>query len=771
MTEFKVTFQSRIFLLFLLVSSCSLLNPLCGLAVDLDSKDIKPSAQARHFAVKVVDAYGGKDKLKNLDELMYSAKGAIKESSMISGAENSFECQIYAKGDKTRVELNILGQSVTTGYNGAISWVKQGDNVFPTDPTTSKRIQLEVEHGLKLLDRMTEKDTFVAFGESKIIGGKQCQCLLIKAVDGKLSRFFIDPVTNLVIRSEYFGTDLEQGLSTLKANEYQDYRPVFGTQLPFRTIEFNDDKRSSETNLSNIELVPNGNDSIFEMPIELPIARLKQGPIKMPFEYRANEIMVKSRINNKSDVYLILDTGATTTVLNQADATTFGATRETDYKMTTGSGTIKTSYTILSSLSLGDLTLNDVPVAISDLPGFHELSGVKPVGIIGADILRRFLVSIDYENGELTFSDPHDVTVPVDAVVLPTQPALGAAGLVVEGKLDGQPLTFLVDTGAAFNNVSEGLVQKLLKSPLLPVGKVEGLDGQKVSIGAVMFKNLKIGPLTIAKPIFLVAPHTVTGAPKGIIVNGTLAILGNPLWSQYKMTIDYRHQRLFLQRSKAQEQYDGARSEIDAIQTKYWRSHDAAAASMQLRELANKLEQKTYLAPSAVCLAKAALYAAIQLKNFDNADSSTLPARISAISSDFEIASTRALSSKNKNAIAEVLAANAIYFLKYSMPVNLLSGKQLLVKAIAESPTNTSVSLGCYWLARRIKSKNAPAIIDQILMVEPANWEALWERYSEAKAQPNGHDLTLVVNQLKRYYTGMPDVDALGTTIGAGLTP
>ncbi len=768
-----MTFQSRILLLFLLACSCSLLNPLCGLALDLDSKDaaIKPSAQARHFAVKVVDAYGGKDKLKNLDELMYSAKGAIRESSMISGAENSFECQIYAKGDKTRVELNILGQSVTTGYNGAISWVKQGDNVFPTDPTTSKRIQLEIEHGLKLLDRMTEKDAFIAFGESRIIGGKQCQCLLIKAVDGKLSRFFIDPVTNLVIRSEYFGTDLEQGLSTLKANEYQDYRPVFGTQLPFRTIEFNDEKKSSETNLSKIELVPNGNDSIFEMPIEIPIARLKQGPIKMPFEYRANEIMIKSRINNKSDVYLILDTGATTTVLNQADATTFGATRETDYKMTTGSGTIKTSYTILSSLSLGDLTLSDVPVAISDLPGFHELSGVKPVGIIGADILRRFLVSIDYENGELTFSDPHDVTVPLDAVVIPTQPALGAAGLVVEGKLDGQPLTFLVDTGAAFNNVSEGLVQKLLKSPLLPVGKVEGLDGQKVSIGAVMFKNLKIGPLTIAKPIFAVAPHTVTGAPKGIIVNGALAILGNPLWSQYKMTIDYRHQRLFLQRSKAQEQYDSARSEIDAIQIKYWRSHDAAAASMQLRDLANKLEQKTYLAPSAVCLAKAALYAAIQLKNFDNTDSSTLPARISAISSDFEIASTRALSSKNKNAIAEVLAANAIYFLKYSMPLNPLSGKQLLAKAIAESPTNTSVSLGCYWLARRIKSKNAPAIIDQILMVEPANWEALWERYSEAKAQPNGHDLTLVVDQLKRYYTGIPDVDALGTTIGAGLTP
>lgn len=692
---------------------------------------------------------------------MYKAKGTIKESSMISGAENTFDCLVFARGDKTRVELNILGQPVVTGYNGSQSWVKQGDNVFPTDPTTAKHIQLEVEHGLKLLERLAERNSYLALGEPQLINGKSCQSLLVRASDGKFSRFYIDPITNLVVRNEYTGIDLEQGLKTVKANDYLDYRSIFGTQLPYTTIEYNDGKKSTETLLTEIELVPSSNDSIFDMPLEIPIARLKEGPIKMPFEYKGNEVMVKSKINGKPEVALILDTGATTTVLNSSDATNYGIAKTSDFKMTTGSGTIKTSYITLSSLSLGDLTLSNVPVAVSDLPGFRELPGEKPVGIIGADILRRFLVCIDYENREVSFSDPRDVKVPEDAIIVPTEPALGAAGLVVQGKLDGQPLTMLVDTGAAFNNVSEHLVKKLLKSPLLPVGKVEGLDGQKISIGAVMFKNLKIGPLTMPNPIFSVAPETIPGAPKGIIVNGALAILGNPFWSHFRLTIDYRNQRLLLQKSKMQEQYEATINDINSINEKYWRSHDAAAAATQLKELSKKLESRGILAGASVCLARSALYSAMQLKSFDAAHASDLPDRLNSINTDFKNAEQMATTSKDKSAMAEVLAADATYLLRYSLPPNAAAAKTLLSTAMSHSPTNVSVSLACYWLAKQLKSKTASQIVDQVLMTQPNNWDALWERYKDAKAQANTHDQTIIVEQLKRYYSGIPDVEAL----------
>ena len=128
----SVTFKLRHLSLVLLLSTFASTAATSALAIqtDMDSRDskeslAKPSPQARKLAEKVLEAYGGIEKIKNLNELMYKARGTIKESSMISGAENAFDCIVYTRGDKTRVELNILGQSVVTGYNGSVSWVKQ----------------------------------------------------------------------------------------------------------------------------------------------------------------------------------------------------------------------------------------------------------------------------------------------------------------------------------------------------------------------------------------------------------------------------------------------------------------------------------------------------------------------------------------------------------------------------------------------------------------------------------------------------------------------
>lgn len=55
-------------------------------------------------------------------------------------------------------------------------------------------------------------------------------------------------------------------------------------------------------------------------------------------------------------------------------------------------------------------------------------------------------------------------------------------------------------------------------------------------------------------------------------------------------------------------------------------------------------------------------------------------------------------------------------------------------------------------------------------MTQPNNWDALWERYNDAKAQANVHDQTLIVDQLRRYYSGIPDVEALRTESGAEIS-
>jgi hypothetical protein len=205
----------------------------------------------------------------------------------------------------------------------------------------------------------------------------------------------------------------------------------------------------------------------------------------------------------------------------------------------------------LSGLLLDSVTLKNLPFAVTDLSSFSQILGKRPGGLIGADILRRFLVTIDYENQELILAHPDsEIEVPPDAIVLPTKPTLGMSGILLEGELDGEKLPFLVDSGAAFNNISTKLADKILKrtnAPVLPVGIVEGLDGKKVNIGCAQFKHLKIGSLNIDNPVFSVAP--ADSNPAGVIATGDLAILGNPLWCRFKTTIDYKHERLILSRS------------------------------------------------------------------------------------------------------------------------------------------------------------------------------------------------------------------------------
>lgn len=117
----------------------------------------KSSSQAHKLAKEIVEAYGGAEKLKNLDELLYRAKGKITEYSMLSGASNTFDCNILTRGQKVRIQINLMDQPVVTTFDGKVCWTMQGDQVYPADATTNQRTKEEIMHGLLLLTRSPTK--------------------------------------------------------------------------------------------------------------------------------------------------------------------------------------------------------------------------------------------------------------------------------------------------------------------------------------------------------------------------------------------------------------------------------------------------------------------------------------------------------------------------------------------------------------------------------------------------------------------------------------
>jgi len=713
---------------------------------------------AGDLAAKIIAAYGGLDKLKEIKAQPFRSRGTLSATSGMSGAANSFECDILGQGDKLRIETAVMGQPIVLAFDGVQSWTQFGDWVSASTETSAKRIAEELKHGLNLLLDLSSPKYKLELTGKRAVRGKICYVLRIVGEDGKPTTFFVDEKTHMVLRTEYIGVDQEQGITTLQAVEYDDYRPTNGSFTAFKTTEYSGSKRTSETILQSLELGASFDEKVFTMPPESEIARLKEGPVTIPFEFKANEIIIKARLAGRADCNFIIDTGASQTVLDKAAATTLGAYSLSNFSITAGSKAIPLSYTTLPSIGLGDLTLNNIPALVTDLSSFAQAIGERPTGLIGANILRRFLVTIDFAEHKLVLSDPRSVTAPAEATAVKTAPIFGATALVVSGKLDDRlNINFLVDTGAAFNNLPQSAARPLLSGQILPVGQIFGIDGQKLAIGAVKLKSLSLASLGILRPVFAVSPDGASSSgSSGLFTAGSIGILGNPIWSRFRMTIDYRNERLFLEPRPDRLLTDRCSEELDRIFRDYLRNRNIDLAIKADEKVSEDARQKGDKAGEALALASLGMRCLDKFERSGDSSYQTAAAGRLAKAADL------ARQSHNQAVEGKVLAQWADFYLHFSSnPTSLFAAQSLMTRAASRAPTESSVYATLGSLTLKVgKPSLAAKLLDQSIMLDPANWSALWSEYRLYESQHNLKMQMLVLTQLKRYYPDVPEVIA-----------
>jgi clan AA aspartic protease (TIGR02281 family) len=106
------------------------------------------------------------------------------------------------------------------------------------------------------------------------------------------------------------------------------------------------------------------------------------------------------RLNHSTDVHLIVDTGATMTVISYNIATELGLLSGSDNSINTvntAGGSVQVSMAQLEHVQVGGAEAKHVAVAIHDLPG--GISGVS--GLLGMSFLNKFLVTLDAGNSLL----------------------------------------------------------------------------------------------------------------------------------------------------------------------------------------------------------------------------------------------------------------------------------------------------------------------------------------------------------------------------------
>ena len=321
-----------------------------------------------------------------------------------------------------------------------------------------------------------------------------------------------------------------------------DYRPVHGLMIPYRVDTSTNTGDSTSFTATSGEANPSGGAAHFTAPKSSPHDfSIANGATQtaVPIEISENHVYLDVMLNGKGPFHFELDTGGAN-VIDPAVSKELGVVSVGSTQVTgAGSASSTSSYAVIRTLQLGDaLITNQVFVVLPIAKSVGMAHGMRMDGVIGYEILSRFLTTFDYSREKVVLHLPGSHAAPPGATVVPisfygTQPQFAC-------RIDDEPATCTLDTGARdslsfftpFVRAHPGVVPATLSAP--------GVDGFGVGgphtgrLGRL--RALSFGGLTLHHLVADYTTHT----------RGELALpfiganVGGAVWKRFTMTLDYQ---------------------------------------------------------------------------------------------------------------------------------------------------------------------------------------------------------------------------------------
>jgi tetratricopeptide (TPR) repeat protein/predicted aspartyl protease len=273
------------------------------------------------------------------------------------------------------------------------------------------------------------------------------------------------------------------------------------------------------------------------------------------FDASDNRPIIKVRLNGSKDVLrFVLDTGSGMSVISEVTAKKFGIrpiARGGLARAVGGGGRFEIVYGYLSSIGIGDVRIENVPVYIR-----HFYDEKNPVdGYIGISALGDFLTTLDYgtrtlalvrQRGAMSLASPLSAEngtgsagspVGIDLPMRTTSSGFVSSEVYLEGVKD--PLNFIVDTGATVTVVSEKVaaldeVQAFLQRERM---KVFGAAGVTENVKIMQLPRVTIGAYDRERVVAAVLDLDPINETTGFLQSG---ILGGNFLRQFRVTFDFQ---------------------------------------------------------------------------------------------------------------------------------------------------------------------------------------------------------------------------------------
>jgi hypothetical protein len=257
-----------------------------------------------------------------------------------------------------------------------------------------------------------------------------------------------------------------------------------------------------------------------------------------------DRVIIPVRVNGQGAVPFLLDTGASESVLNSDRLAELGLSARGSGKASVEGGEVDSSSVADVSFNIGGVLVRKPAAATLSLRGVESGLGHKLYGIIGSELFRRTVVTIDYAHREVILGDTARHGKPIPITIDEETPIVDARLGAVTGKMQ-------LDTGGGIVTLNASFLAQhpeIVPATTLEVTSGAVLPGRSRG-GVGRLDAIDLGPFRLSKPIVNFSHNT-----SGDRVARDAGFIGGDVLRRFTVTFDYAHQRVFLQPDKALEE-------------------------------------------------------------------------------------------------------------------------------------------------------------------------------------------------------------------------
>lgn len=244
--------------------------------------------------------------------------------------------------------------------------------------------------------------------------------------------------------------------------------------------------------------------------VAVPLMKVS-GDIRYSGVFKVNEVPLR----------FLIDSGANSTDMEDHLATRVGLKRSQSLSVVTRGALGREVRSGLGqgSLQVGPMKANDFPFTIAP-PRQGETATSRYAGQVGLDALNATGSLVDIPKGRLWVPGPKSSRTSLNGVrPLGPNPRLGkimlemgTAGqlphLILHGTVNGQHVSWVVDTGAEISVMDAGSFQKLGLPSVMTNSRMIDASGDRVALRRSRMKNLRFGAVNVRTFDIAIAPLT-----------------------------------------------------------------------------------------------------------------------------------------------------------------------------------------------------------------------------------------------------------------------